>query len=356
MRAAVFLGPGKISVEDVDDPRIVAPTDAIVQVESAGVCGSDLWTYRGKASVVPGARIGHEFVGSVVEVGHGVQSLRVGDWVIAPFRYSDGTCDYCHEGLESSCRNGGFWSREEQCGGQAEFVRVPYADATLVAALPDRSRPDPSLHADMLALCDVFPTGYHAAFSAGVHPGASVAVVGDGAVGQCAILAARLLGSEQAILVGSRHYERCSLASRMGATTVTASRGREAVDFVRSATAGRGVDVVLECVGTPESFRSSLALVHDGGTVGYVGLPHGTDLPLSDLFSRNIAIVGGVCPARHYIPELLGKVLDGTASPGEVFTKRFSLDDVAQAYAALDRREVVKPLVSVSADVAGPII
>lgn len=349
MRAAVFHGPHDIRAEQVEDPHPIEPTDAIVRVVAAGVCGSDLWTYRGQSSATPGARIGHEFVGVVEEVGTQVRTLRPGAWVIAPFRFSDGTCVYCRMGMESSCLHGGFWSREEVTGGQGEYVRVPYADGTLVEALPRGEAPDTRLVPSLLALCDVMGTGYHAARRAGVEPGSRVVVVGDGAVGQCAVLSASLLGAELVMVVGSRHEQRRELVGQMGATHAVPVRGDEAVEAVREQTAGLGADIVLECVGTPDAFASAVALTRDGGTIGYVGLPHGVELSLATLFPRNIAVTGGVAPVRHYLPGLLPKVLDGSVDPGEVFTDRLPLTDITTAYGLLDRRATVKPLIEMAA-------
>ena len=342
MRAAVYHGPGDIGVEEVDDPQVEEPTDAVVRVVAAGVCGSDLWTYRGQGSAQPGARIGHEFVGEVVEVGAQVVSLRPGDWVVAPFRYSCGRCGYCTSGLPSSCPHGGFWSREVVTGGQGELVRVPLADGTLVTALPDGSAPDPQLVPSLLTLTDVLCTGHHAALCGRVVPGSSVVVVGDGAVGLCAVVAARLHGVEQVIMLAGGHPARAEMAAQLGADVIVTARGADAVAQVMDVTAGAGASSVLECVGTSESFSTALDVVAPGGAVGWVGLPHQVELDLARVFARNITVAGGVAPVRAYIPQLLPAVVGRTINPGVVFTDVLPLGEVARAYELLDARQTVK--------------
>lgn len=350
MRAAVYAGPGRVLVEDVPDPVLVETTDAIVRVEAAGVCGSDLWTYRGQGTAVPGARIGHECVGTVEAVGEQVTSVRPGDWVVVPFRYSDGACVHCRAGLPSSCLHGGFWSREVVGGCQAEYLRVPWADGTLVRALPDGARPAATLVPHLLALTDVMGTGYHAAVSARVGPGSTVVVVGDGAVGLCAVLAAQLLGAERVLVLASSHPERHELAEQFGADEVIAVRGPEAVAKIHALTEGLGAASVLECVGTADAFATALSVARAGGAIGYVGLPHGVQVDLAGVFARNLTIAGGLAPARRYLPDLLPSVVDGTIGPGAVFTARCGLEDIPEAYRLMDSRETVKPLL----DAAGP--
>lgn len=345
MRAAVYHGPGDIDVEDVEDPTVEVPTDALVRVVAAGVCGSDLWTYRGQGTAAPGARIGHEFVGEVVETGSQVTGVQSGDWVVAPFRYSCGECRFCTGGLPSSCPRGGFWSREVVTGGQGEIVRVPLADGTLVKALPDGSAPDARLVPGLLTLTDVLGTGYHAALGAQVTTGSTVVVVGDGAVGLCAVVAARLRGADRVLLLGSTHPVRAQMAQQLGADEIVTTRGDEAVARVMELTAGAGARSVLECVGTAQSFGTALDVVAPGGAVGWVGLPHGVDLDLSRVFARNITLAGGVAPVRAYIPVLLPDVLASTVDPGVVFTDTLGLGEVARAYQLLDARQTVKPLV-----------
>jgi threonine dehydrogenase-like Zn-dependent dehydrogenase len=329
-------------VEEVPDAALRKPTDAVVQVEMACICGSDLWAYRGVAKREGGQRIGHEFVGRVVEVGSEVSSVRVGDRVIAPFVWSDGTCAYCAAGLQTSCLHGGFWGSGGSDGGQGEAVRVPYADGTLVAVPADA---DDALLPALLTLSDVMGTGHHAATGAGVGPGSVVAVVGDGAVGLCGVLAAKRLGAERIIAMG-RHSDRAAVARVFGATDQVVERGEAAIERVRELTGGLGASAVLECVGTEQSWETAMGIVRDGGRIGYVGVPHeAPNLPLGKLFGRNIAIGGGVAPARAYLPELLEDVLAGRIDPSPVFDKTVALDDVAEGYRAMDERTALKVVV-----------
>ncbi|KAE8128470.1 MULTISPECIES: zinc-binding dehydrogenase [Bifidobacterium] len=346
MKAAVYHGNHTISLDEVLEPTIKHPTDAIVDIEYAGVCGSDLWTYRDQGAAAPN-RIGHEFVGAVREVGGGVRSVRPGDWVIVPFRYSDGTCGYCRKGLETSCVNGGFWGRETADAGQGEAACVPFADGTLVKALPDGSRPDERLIPSLLTLSDVFTTGYHAAVSAHVSKGDVVTVVGDGAVGLCAIMAAKMLGASCVINAGSSHADRNALARSFGADQIITARGDEAVDAVAKLTSSEGSDVVLECVGSAQSFDTALRMCTAGGTVGYVGLPHGVAIDAGLLFRGNITVAGGMSPAHHYIADTMPAVLSGEINPGMVYTKQYPLSDIALAYDDMDHRRTIKPLIRV---------
>jgi alcohol dehydrogenase len=346
MKAVVFNGPYDVSVEEVPTPRIETAGDAIVKIAAAGVCGSDLWTYRGQANVAAGARIGHEFLGVVTELGDEVTGLAVGDWVVAPFRFSCGKCDFCIGGLPSSCVNGGFWGREAIDAGQGEYIRVPYASGTLVKIATAGSDPDVSLLPSLLTLADVFPTGVHAVAKAGVSKGSTTLIIGDGAVGQCAVVAAGRAGAERIIVLGGQHSDREQLALQFGAAEFVTERGAEAVAAVLELTGGRRPDQVVECVGTAGSFDTALQLARPGSTVGYVGLPHGVTLDLAKLFGRNIGIAGGVAPARKYIPELLPEVLSGAVSPGAVFTSTLSLDDAAVAYQLMDERRSIKALLT----------
>jgi threonine dehydrogenase-like Zn-dependent dehydrogenase len=286
MKAVVFNGPYDVSVETVADARVELPTDAVVAVRAAGVCGSDLWTYRGQANVAPGSRIGHEFVGEVVEVGSSVRSLSVGDWVIAPFRFSCGECEYCRSGLPTSGVAGGFWSREVVEAGQGELVRVPQADGTLIVV--SGGVPQASKIPSLLTLADVLPTGVHAVTKAGVSDGSVVVIIGDGAVGQCAVIAAIRAGAEEVIVLGGQHADRKSLAEQFGAAKFISERGDEAISAVLDHTGGRLPDQVVECVGTAGSFDTALQLARPGSTVGYVGLPHGVNLDLSRIFSLSL--------------------------------------------------------------------
>ncbi|MFC8502680.1 zinc-dependent alcohol dehydrogenase family protein [Pedococcus sp. NPDC057267] len=346
MKATILSAPRDIRLEDVPDPTIVAPTDALVRVTAACVCGSDLWPYRGINEVAEPTRIGHEFVGVVEEVGAEVRSLRPGDFVIAPFKYSDGTCPHCRVGIQTSCVQGGFWGGPDRDGvmvdgGQGEYVRVPLADGTLVAT---REVPDDELVPSLLALSDVMGTGWHAAVAARVQEGDTVVVVGDGAVGLSGVLSAARLGAERVIAM-SRHASRQAIAREFGATDVVEVRGEEAVAAVHELTDGVGADAVLECVGTDESMQTAIAVARPGATVGYVGVPHGIEYPVRDLFSRNVGIAGGVAPVRQYLPQLRDDVLSGAINPGLVFDLTVPLSDVAEAYAAMDERRAVKSLV-----------
>ncbi|GHJ54839.1 IMP dehydrogenase [Nonomuraea sp. TT08I-71] len=342
MRATVIHGPNDVRVEEVPDAAVRTPTDAVVRTVLACICGSDLWAYRGVAQRQPGQRIGHEFLGVVEAVGAEVGSVRVGDLVVAPFVWSDGTCDFCREGLHTSCPHGGFWGSVGSDGGQGEAVRVPYADGTLVK-LPAEAAGDERLLTALLALSDVLATGHHAALAARVRPGATVAVVGDGAVGLCGVLAAKRLGAEQIIALG-RHTARTDIARSFGATDVVAERGEAAIAAVRELTKGHGAHAVLEAVGTEDSMRTAVSIARDGGAVGYVGVPHGgsAGVDIGQMFNRNVALAGGVAPARAYIPELLADVLAGTIDPSPVFDRSVTLDGVPDGYRAMDERTALK--------------
>ena len=344
MRAAVFHAPGDIRLEERPDPVLLEPTDAIVRVVLSCVCGSDLWYYRGQTPRAEGSPIGHEFVGVVEEVGPAARSLRPGELVIAPFAFSDGTCPHCVHGATSVCTNGGFWGAQRTDGGQGERVRVPFAAATLMP-VPDVTPTDPILPA-LLALSDVLPTGHHAAVCAGVAPGDTVAVIGDGAVGLSGILAARRLGAARIIAL-SRNPARQELARRAGADEIVPARGGEAIAAVLELTDGVGADATLECVGTAESMSTALGVARPLSRVGFVGVPHGASVPLPEMFARNVGLWGGVAPARAYLPELLPDVLAGRLRPELVFDATFALERVAEAYAAMDERRVTKALLTV---------
>lgn len=345
MRATTIHAPFDMRVEDVPDPKIQQPTDAVLRVLRACICGSDLWAYRGEAAREKGQRIGHEFLGIVEETGSEVGGLKAGDLVVAPFMWSDGTCDYCTEGLTTSCVHGGFWGSVGHDGGQGEAVRVPHADGTLVK-LPVDAAGDDHLLTALLALSDVMGTGHHAALGAGAGKGKTVAVVGDGAVGLCGVLAARRLGAERIIALG-RHEVRTDIAKRFGATDVVAERGEAAEAAIRELTGGQGCHSVIEAVGTEQSMRTAVNITRDGGAIGFVGVPHGsgTGLDLSVMFDRNIALRGGVAPVRTYIPELLPDVLDGRLDPSPVFDLTVGLDGVPDGYKAMDERTALKVLV-----------
>ncbi len=344
MKAAIFKGKGDIELVERPDPTIKEPTDAVVRVVLACVCGSDLWFYRGVSDYPLGSPVGHEFLGVVEQVGESVHTIAKGDLVIAPFFYSDGTCPHCRAGITSACVRGGVWGANGIDGGQGEAVRVPLADGTLVR-VPSSGHSDETL-ASLLTLSDVMCTGHHAAVSAEVKQGDTVAVIGDGAVGLCAILAAKRLGAQRIIAL-SRNPAREALARAFGATDIEASRGEAANEAVLSLTDGVGVDAALECVGTNESMQTALAIARPGSIVGYVGVPHGVEIPVPTLFYRNVGTHGGPAPARAYIPELLDDVLANRIDPGRVFDFTTDLDGIAQAYAAMDERRAIKSLVKV---------
>lgn len=340
MRAAMFNSPGDITVETLPDPVPQAPTDAVIRVTLACVCGSDLWFWRGQ-SEHDRSGIGHEAVGVVMATGSAVASVREGDLVVVPFAYSDGTCPNCEAGIQTACLHGGFFGGGD-LGCQAELLRVPQADGTLVK-VPAGDYDDATMRS-LLTLSDVMGTGHHAAVSAHVRPGMTVAVVGDGAVGLSAVLAAKRLGAEQIIAL-SRHASRQAVARANGATEVVAVRGDEAVGAVRAMTRGVGADAVLECVGTNDSVATALSITRPGGTVGCVGAPHGVELHVPSMFYRNVGIQGGPAPARAYLPELLADVLTGSINPGRVFDLEARLEDVVAAYAAMDERRAIKSLI-----------
>jgi len=314
-------------------------------VTLACVCGSDLWYYRGLSPHDVGA-IGHEFIGVVEETGADVRDLRRGDLVVTPFTYSDGTCVLCRAGWQSNCLHGGGYGNHGMDGGQGEAVRVPFADATLVK-VPGTGHSDDTLRS-VLALSDVACTGHHAAVSGGVGPGMTIAVVGDGAVGLSAVLAAKRLGAARIIAL-SRNPARQAVALEFGATDIVAERGEKAIEAVREMTDGLGVEAALECVGTGDSMATAFAIARSGSVVGAVGAPHGVQVPIDTVIFRNVGLRGGVAPARRYIPELLADVLAGRINPGRVFDFETDLDHVVDGYEAMDERRSIKALVRVGA-------
>jgi threonine dehydrogenase-like Zn-dependent dehydrogenase len=346
MRATVIYGERDIRLDEVPNPVLSTGGDAIVRVVAACVCGSDLWPYRGVTATEEPHRIGHEFVGIVDEIGPDVSTIKVGDFVIAPFYDCDNTCVNCVNGVSTSCLNGGWWGADDQLGGfadgaQGERVRVPHADGTLVAT-PEQ--PTDAQVPGLLTLADVMGTGHHAAVSAGVTTGSTVVVVGDGAVGLCAIIAAKRLGASR-IVAMSRHADRQVVAREFGATDVVEERGDAGVERIREMFDGVGADCVLECVGTQESMDQAIRSARPGGMVGYVGVPNGgAELPIKALFGRNVGVNGGVASVRAYVEELLPEVLSGAIDPGRVFDLQLPLTEVAEAYAAMDERRAIKVL------------
>jgi len=340
MRAAVFRGPGEIEIEEVPDPEVEGPKEAVIRVTHTAICGSDLWFYRGLSDREVGSRVGHEPMGVVEAVGEDVRSVDVGDRVFAPFVVSCGRCEFCRKGLHTSCENGDSWN-----GAQAEFLHVSEADGTLVR-VPDRYADDEQALRSLLPLTDVMGTGHHAAVSAGVEAGDTCVVVGDGAVGLCAVLAARRLGAERIVALG-HHEDRLDLAAAFGATETVAERGETAAERARELTDG-GANHVLECVGAASAMETAIDVCRPGGTVGYVGVPHGVDeegLEVASLFSDNITLQGGVAPVRAYAEDLMADVLGGTLDPAPIFTKTVALDGVPDGYRAMDEREAIKVLV-----------
>ena len=343
MRAATFHGPGDIRVESVPQPELDSSRGAIVRVTHTAVCGSDLWFYRGESDREVPSRVGHEPMGVVEAVGDDVVSIDPGDRVLAPFFISCGRCEFCRKGLHTSCVNQDSWSGDNG-GAQGEYVRCPEADGTLVR-VPDRHADDEDTLRSLLPLTDVMGTGHHAAVSAGVEAGSAVAVIGDGAVGLCGVLAAKRLGAERIIAIG-HHEDRLEIAAEFGATDCVSERGDEAIERVHELTDG-GVNHVMECVGATSSMETAIGVARPGGTVGYVGVPHGLGdgLNLAPFFRANVTLNGGVAPVRAYAEELMADVLQGTLDPSPIFTKTVDLDGVPEGYAAMDNREAVKVLV-----------
>ncbi len=339
MRATTIQAPFDIRLSEVPDPTITEPTDAIVKVTASCVCGSDLWNYRGENKVRPG-RIGHELVGIVEAVGADVRTVEVGDFVVVPFMISDGTCPHCRAGMQSVCVNGNFVSGEGVDGGQGEYARIPYADGTLVAT-PEV--PDGALVPSLLTLSDVMGTGWHAAVSARVEPGDTVVVVGDGAVGLCGVIAASRMGADRVIAM-SRHEPRQRLAREFGATHVVAQRGDDAHQAIDELTDGVGADAVLECVGTGQAMNTAFTIARPGAMVGFVGVPHGVEVPIGRMFGRNVGLAGGVAPTRAYLPDLMKDVLSGAINPGLVFDLELPLAEVAEGYKAMHERRAIKTL------------
>lgn len=342
MRATLIYGAGDIRVEDVPDPKILKSSDAIVRVVRSCICGSDLWPYGTKPKADTGARIGHEFLGVVEDLGSDVPGLKAGELVVAPFLWADNTCDFCAEGLQTSCRHGGSWGAGDVDGGQGEAVRVPQAEGTLVK-LPVAE--DSALLPSLLTLSDVFSTGHHCAVTAGVNARTTVTVIGDGAVGLSAVLAAKRLGAGRIILMG-RHTSRTDLGREFGATDVVAERGEEGIEKVRELTGGDGTHTVLECVGLRPAIETAFGVVRNGGTVSRVGAPQYAEVPADfGVFFRNITLTGGVAPARAYIEELLPDVLAGRVEPGKVFDRTVDMDGVPAGYRAMADREALKVLI-----------
>lgn len=338
MKATILYKPGQIKVEEVAEPKLLKSTDAIISLSASCVCGSDLWPYRGLQSIGDPMPMGHEYCGIVEEVGSDVKTIKPGQFVIGSFFASDNTCPHCQAGYQTSCQH-----REFVGGAQATRLRVPLADGTLVAT---REVPSADQVPSLLAVSDVMGTGWFAAEAANVIPGSTVAVVGDGAVGLLGILSAKLKGAER-IIAMSRHAPRQKLAKFYGATDIVEERGEEGVARIKELTKGVGVDSVLECVGTQESMMQGIQSVRAGGSVGYVGVPHGVALDGQQLFFSHVRLHGGPAPVRRFLPDLIKLVFDGTINPGKVFDMELPLEQAAEAYKAMDERRAIKTLLRV---------
>ncbi len=340
MKAVVMHAARDVRVEDVPHPEIVEPTDAVIKLAATCVCGSDLWPYRGADEITSPRRMGHEYCGTVEQVGSAVRTVKPGDFVVGSFFASDNTCEICRSGYQSGCVN-----REPGCpeGGQAEYVRIPLADGTLVAT---PGQPDVDLIPSLLAASDVLGTGWFAAKAAAVGPGKTVAVIGDGAVGLLGILAARELGAER-IIAMSRHADRQKLAREFGATDIVEERGDEGVARIKDLTDGLGVHSALEAVGTQESMLQAIRATRRGGHMGFVGVLHGVELPGSELFMSHVHIHGGPAPVRDYLPDLIDRIWRRQIDPGKVFDLHLPIDEAAEAYRAMDERRAIKALLTV---------
>jgi len=342
MKATVMYGAGDVRVENVPDPSVIDPTDAAVRVTHACICGSDLWPFASMQPSDHGQSMGHEAIGIVDAVGSDVALIKPGQLVIMPFAHSDGVCEFCREGLQTACVHAGFFGNNGLNGAQAEALRIPYADGTLY---PLPVAQDAAIMPSLLTLSDVLGTGHHAAVHARVAPGEIVAVIGDGAVGLCGVIAARRLGAEQIIILG-RHPDRTDLAREFGATDVVPERGEEAVERVKELTGGLGAHSVLECVGLAASMRTAIGIARRGGAIGRVGVPQDQQLPGSQTaFYANLTIGGGPAPARAYIEELLPDVLEGRIEPGRVLDQTVDLDGVPDGYRAMADRTALKVMV-----------
>ncbi|MFC9335957.1 zinc-dependent alcohol dehydrogenase family protein [Arthrobacter sp. NPDC057009] len=335
MRATILHAPGDVRVEDRDRPVVQEPTDAIIKLVATCVCGSDLWPYRGDDALTEPVAMGHEYVGIVEEIGANVHNIRVGQFVVGSFFASDNTCEICRSGYQSGCVH-----RQGVGGAQAEYMRVPLADGTLVATpgIPDADK-IPAL----LAASDVLGTGWFAAKAAEVGPGKTVAVVGDGAVGLLGVLAAKHMGAER-IIAMSRHADRQALAREFGATDIVEERGDEGVEKIKELTGGLGAHSVLEAVGTQESMMQAIRATRRGGHVGYVGVAHDVELPGLEMFFSHVHLHGGPAPVRDHLPELIDLILTGRINPGKVFDLELPLDQAAEGYKAMDGRRAIKVL------------
>jgi threonine dehydrogenase-like Zn-dependent dehydrogenase len=337
MRGAVIYAPGDVRVEERKDPKIAKPTDAIIKIAATSVCGSDLWPYRGIEPVDGPAPMGHEYAGVVEEVGPDVRTVKPGQFVVGSFFASDGTCEICQAGYQSRCAHLEYVGAG---GAQAQYLRVPLADGTLVAT---HGQPDPGLIPSLVAASDVLGTGWFGAVAAEAGPGKTVAVVGDGAVGLLAVLAARQLGAERVIAM-SRHESRQKLALEFGATDIVAERGDDGVARIKEMTGGYGAHSVIEAVGTQDSMMQAIRSARPGGHVGYVGVAHGVQLPGEELFYAEVHLLGGPAPVRRFLPDLIRRIENHDIDPGKVFDLTLPLDQAADGYRAMDERRAIKAL------------
>lgn len=338
MLGTVLHGPGDVRYERVDDPKILKPTDAIIKLSATCICGSDLWPYRGFNDTSKPLHMGHEYCGTVVEVGSEVRTVRPGQFVVGSFCLSDNTCPHCQFGFQSSCRQ-----REFMTGAQAPYARVPLADGTLVAT---EELPDPGMVPHMLAVSDVLGTGWYGAVAANVREGGTVVVVGDGAVGLMGVLAASQLGAGR-IIAMSRHETRSRLATEFGATDIVAERGEEGVARIMDLTGGVGAESVIEAVGMEQSMSQAMGVCRPGGSIGYVGVPHGVSFDGQQLFFRQQRMLGGPAPVRRFLPDLMNRVLEGRIQPGKVFDLTLPIAEVAEGYKAMDERRAIKTMLRV---------
>lgn len=338
MLATVLHAPGDIRCEEITEPKILKPTDAIIKLSASCICGSDLWPFRGLQPLDGPMHMGHEYCGVVVEVGSAVKTVKPGQFVVGSFVLSDNTCPHCRFGFQSSCEQ-----REFMLGAQAPYARVPLADGTLVAT---DTMPDDDLIPSLLAVSDVLGTGWYAADAARVQPGSTVAVVGDGAVGLMGVLAAKQMGAER-IIAMSRHRSRQDLALEYGATDIVSERGDAGVARIRELTKNVGADSVLECVGTNESMHQAINCARPGGSIGFVGVPHGVELNGEFLFFAQKNLLGGPAPVRRFLPHLMDLVLSRKINPGKVFDLTVPLANVAEGYRAMDERRAIKTLLQV---------
>jgi threonine dehydrogenase-like Zn-dependent dehydrogenase len=335
MLATVLRSPGDIRCEEIAEPKIQKPTDAIIKLSASCICGSDLWPFRGLQQLDGPMHMGHEYCGVVVEVGSAVKTVKPGQFVVGSFCLSDNTCPHCRFGFQSSCEQ-----REFMSGAQAPYARVPLADGTLVAT---ENMPDDDLIPSLLAVSDVLGTGWYAADAARVQSGSTVAVVGDGAVGLMGVLAVKQMGAER-IIAMSRHKTRQDLALEYGATDIVSERGDAGVARIRELTKNVGADSVLECVGTNESMHQAINCTRPGGSIGFVGVPHGVELNGEFLFFAQKNLLGGPAPVRRFLPHLMDLVLTRKINPGKVFDLALPLQDVAEGYRAMDERRAIKTL------------